>query len=205
MVGALLGLTCLAVHRNWRDGGDAAGGAGPAVGGSPPPVTATRSPAMRHRLGTIRPTGSPAATDGCRAACGSSRESSPWGRWVWRSPWDSIPGPWTYAWMLAGTLWSVVALLLYLATAIRAVRLPAETPGGVLELLLTTPLSEARIVDGQWRGLMRMIGLPFAGMPADGTRGDLRLPTGVAPDTDGGIDVRTALAAHPAPSGIGFR
>ncbi|MFO1460900.1 MAG: ABC transporter permease subunit [Verrucomicrobiota bacterium] len=164
VVGALLGLTCLAVHRNWRDGGDAAGGGRSRRWGfASRRSTATRSPAMRHRLED-----NPAYWLACRHG------------WLSRCLWVLAgiltvgtlglalavgfdpDSPWTYAWMLAGTLWSVVALLLYLATAMQAVRLPAETRrSGVLELLLTTPLSEARIVDGQWRGLMRMIGLPL--------------------------------------------
>lgn len=164
VVGALLGLTCLMVHRNWREGGDAAGaGWSRRWGFGSRRSAATRSPAMRQRLED-----NPAYWLACRHG------------WLSRCLWVLAgiltvgtlglglavgfdpDDPWNYAWMLAGTLWSVIALLLYLATAMQAVRLPAEARrSGVLELLLTTPLSEARIVDGQWRGLMRMIGLPL--------------------------------------------
>lgn len=63
-------------------------------------------------------------------------------------------------------MWNYVArlfvALLYLWMASQAVRFFIEARrSGLTELLLVTPVSERQIVKGQWRGLLRMFGLPL--------------------------------------------
>ena len=55
----------------------------------------------------------------------------------------------------------IVSVVLYLWAASQAGRFFVEAgQSGLIELLLAAPLSEGTIVRGQWRGLMRMFGLP---------------------------------------------
>jgi hypothetical protein len=66
---------------------------------------------------------------------------------------------------MAWPLWSFVAgsvtLLLYLGIAAQAGRFFVEARRSRLfELLLATPLTEKQIVQGQWRALLRIFGLP---------------------------------------------
>ncbi|HKS36668.1 MAG TPA: hypothetical protein VJW76_05735 [Verrucomicrobiae bacterium] len=63
---------------------------------------------------------------------------------------------WSY---LAGAL----VLVLYLGIASQAARFFVEARrNGLIELVLATPLPASRIVQGQWRALLRMFGLPLA-------------------------------------------
>ena len=74
----------------------------------------------------------------------SSDDQSMWG-WIWSS--------------LGGAL----TLVLYLGIASQAGRFFVEAQrGGLMELLLATPLPAHQIVQGQWRALLRMFGLPLA-------------------------------------------
>ena len=53
-------------------------------------------------------------------------------------------------------------LLLYLGTASEATRLFVEARhSGLLELMLSTPLSARRILEGQWRAWLRLFGVPL--------------------------------------------
>jgi hypothetical protein len=65
-----------------------------------------------------------------------------------------------FAWAyLAGAF----TLVLYLGAASQAARFFVEAQrSGLIELLLATPLSASQIVQGQWRALLRMFGLPLA-------------------------------------------
>jgi hypothetical protein len=66
-------------------------------------------------------------------------------------------------WMIWSYVGVLFTLLLYLWAASQAGRFFVEARrSGLLELLLTTPLNDRQIVRGQWRGLLRMFGLPFA-------------------------------------------
>jgi hypothetical protein len=54
-------------------------------------------------------------------------------------------------------------LVLYLGTASQASRFFVEAQrSGLIELLLATPLTVKQILEGQWRALLRMFGLPLA-------------------------------------------
>jgi hypothetical protein len=65
------------------------------------------------------------------------------------------------AWMVWNWIGGLFCLLLYLWAASQACRFPLEARrSGLLELLMATPLTERQIVAGQWRGLVRMFGLP---------------------------------------------
>jgi len=66
-------------------------------------------------------------------------------------------------------LWSyaarIVTLMLYLGVASQATRFFVEARrSGLMEMLLSTPVTESEIVRGQWRGLLRMLGGPIAGL-----------------------------------------
>jgi hypothetical protein len=66
-------------------------------------------------------------------------------------------------WMIWSYMGVLFTLLLYLWAASQAGRFFVEARrSGLLELLLTTPLNDRQIVRGQWRGLLRMFGLPVA-------------------------------------------
>src|SRR4030095_12258938 len=66
-------------------------------------------------------------------------------------------------WMFWGYLGGLFTSVLYLGIASRAGRCFVEAHrSGLLELLLATPLTVRQIVQGQWRGLVRMFGLPLA-------------------------------------------
>jgi hypothetical protein len=66
-------------------------------------------------------------------------------------------------WMYWGFFGGVVTLVLYLGIASQAGRFFVEAKrSGLLELLLTTPLTAKQMVQGQWRALLRMFGLPLA-------------------------------------------
>jgi hypothetical protein len=67
---------------------------------------------------------------------------------------------WWVAWSYLGGFFT---LLLYLGVASQAGRFLVDARrSGLIELLLATPLTERQIVQGQWRGLVRMFGLPLA-------------------------------------------
>ena len=67
------------------------------------------------------------------------------------------------AWILWNYLGGLFTLLIYLAAASQSGRFLLEARrSGLLELLLVAPLSNAQILRGQWRGLLRMFGLPVA-------------------------------------------
>lgn len=62
-----------------------------------------------------------------------------------------------------GSVFGVLTFFLYLWTASRYSRLFVQLrQNGFLELLLATPLTPREIVDGHWRGWVRMFGLPLA-------------------------------------------
>ncbi|MHB9006867.1 MAG: ABC transporter permease subunit [Limisphaerales bacterium] len=72
---------------------------------------------------------------------------------------DSEPG-W---WMVWSFLTGVFTLVIYLEVTSHAVRLFVEARrNGLLELLLATPLSAERIVQGQWQAASRTLALPIA-------------------------------------------
>ena len=67
---------------------------------------------------------------------------------------------WWVAWNYLGGFFT---LLLYLGMASQAGRFLVDARrSGLLELLLATPLTVRQIVQGHWRGLVRMFGLPLA-------------------------------------------
>ncbi len=66
-------------------------------------------------------------------------------------------------WMVWSYLGGLLTLVLYLRIASQAGRLFVEAQrNGCLELLLVTPLEAKQVVQGQWRGLVRMFGVPLA-------------------------------------------
>lgn len=66
-------------------------------------------------------------------------------------------------WILWNYLGGFFTLLLYLGMASQAGRFLVDARrSGLLELLLATPLTARQIVQGQWRALVRMFGLPLA-------------------------------------------
>src|SRR5207249_359967 len=66
-------------------------------------------------------------------------------------------------WFLWSALSGGLTLVIYLAVASQAGRLFVEAQrSGVIELLLSTPVTVGQIVQGQWRGLLRMFGPPVA-------------------------------------------
>ena len=68
----------------------------------------------------------------------------------------------TGVWIMWNYLGGLFVVLLYLWMASQAVRFFIEARrSGLTELLLVTPLSERQIVNGQWRGLLRMFGIPL--------------------------------------------
>jgi ABC-type transport system involved in multi-copper enzyme maturation permease subunit len=68
------------------------------------------------------------------------------------------PGAWIM-WNYVGGLFTIV---LYLWIASQAVRFLIEVRrSGMTELLLISPVSEREIITGQWRGLLRMFGIPL--------------------------------------------
>ncbi len=74
--------------------------------------------------------------------------------WAIRLPRNTLIG-WSYTAKL-------IMLALYLWAASQACRFFAETRRtGLVELLLVSPLSEHRIVQGQWRSLMKTFGIPL--------------------------------------------
>lgn len=67
------------------------------------------------------------------------------------------PGWTTWSWCS-----TTFTLLIYLGAASQAVRFHVEARrSGLLELILTTPLTGRRIMNGQWRGLLRRFGPPL--------------------------------------------
>ncbi|MBI3879993.1 MAG: ABC transporter permease subunit, partial [Verrucomicrobia bacterium] len=65
-------------------------------------------------------------------------------------------------WVFWSYLGGLLTLVLYLGVASQACRFLVDARrSGVLELLLATPLTDREIVRGQWRGLLRMFGLPL--------------------------------------------
>jgi len=66
-------------------------------------------------------------------------------------------------WMAWSFFAGAMTLAWYLAIASQASRFLVEAQhSGLTELLLATPLTVNQIVQGQWRGLLRMFGLPLA-------------------------------------------
>src|SRR3989442_14367125 len=66
-------------------------------------------------------------------------------------------------WFGWGSLAGALTLLLYLGITSQAGRFFVEAQrSGLIELLLATPLTPRQIVQGQWRALLRMFGLPLA-------------------------------------------
>ena len=66
-------------------------------------------------------------------------------------------------WILWNYLGGMFTFLLYLWAASQTCRFFVEARrSGLLELLLTAPVSNRQIVSGQWRALLRMFGLPLA-------------------------------------------
>jgi hypothetical protein len=66
-------------------------------------------------------------------------------------------------WMIWSGGVGLVMLAVHLGIASQAGRFFIEgRRSGLLELLLATPLQSGRIVEGQWRALLRMFGLPLA-------------------------------------------
>ena len=69
----------------------------------------------------------------------------------------------TQAWMALTYPVGFFMLLLYLGAASQSSRFFVEARrSGLLELLLATPLSERKIVQGQWRALLRTFAVPVA-------------------------------------------
>jgi ABC-type transport system involved in multi-copper enzyme maturation permease subunit len=74
-----------------------------------------------------------------------------------------IQAPGMEVWIIWNYVGVLFTLLLYLWAASQAGRFFVEARrSGLLELLLTAPLNDRQIVHGQWRGLLRMFGLPLA-------------------------------------------
>jgi hypothetical protein len=66
-------------------------------------------------------------------------------------------------WIIWNSLGGLFTLLLYLWAASQACRFFVEARrSGLLELLLTAPVTDRQIVTGQWRALLAMFGLPVA-------------------------------------------
>ena len=66
-------------------------------------------------------------------------------------------------WMVWGFFSGGVTLVLYLGITSQACRFFVEARrSGLIELLLATPLTVSQILQGQWRALLRMFGLPLA-------------------------------------------
>jgi len=66
-------------------------------------------------------------------------------------------------WLGWGYAAGALSLLLYLGIASQAGRLFVEAQrSGLIELLLVTPLTVKEIVQGQWRALLKMFGVPLA-------------------------------------------
>lgn len=154
----LFGLTCLLVPRTWQEKATRISSAGGdwahwwKFGG------AKRRATLRRKLVGVNPI----LWLGCRerwqaaslwiatillvggfvAICASGGE---WASW---SFWSSLAGAFT--------------LVLYLGVASQAGRLFVEARrSGLIESLLATPLTAHEIVQGQWRALARMFGLPL--------------------------------------------
>jgi hypothetical protein len=65
-------------------------------------------------------------------------------------------------WLIWGQVGSILTVALYLWLAFQSCRFLVEARrSGLLELLLVTPLGSQTIVDGQWRALLRALGLPI--------------------------------------------
>jgi hypothetical protein len=68
----------------------------------------------------------------------------------------------TGAWIMWNYVGGLFTLVLYLWMASQAVRFLIEVRrSGLTELLLVSPISEREIIIGQWRGLLRMFGIPL--------------------------------------------
>jgi hypothetical protein len=71
---------------------------------------------------------------------------------------DGQPGPW----MMVGYLGGLLTLALYLGLASHASRFFVEARrSGLLELVLSTPLTARQVVQGQWRAVLRMFAPPL--------------------------------------------
>ena len=67
------------------------------------------------------------------------------------------------AWIFWSYLGGLFILLVYVWAASQACRFLVEARrSGLLELLLVTPLENGRIIQGQWRAMLRLFGLPVA-------------------------------------------
>src|SRR5258706_6611952 len=68
----------------------------------------------------------------------------------------------TAVWIAWSSLGGIFTLLWYLGVASQVGRLFVDAQrSGLIELLLVTPLTVAQMVQGQWRGLLRMFGAPL--------------------------------------------
>jgi hypothetical protein len=154
----LLGLACLLVPRTWQDKAarNPASSAGWAhwwkFGGT------RRQSALRERLMGANPVLWLACRERWQAATlwlvtlvmvGGIATVLVGGDTVWWVAWNYFGGAFT--------------LMLYLGMASQSGRFFVDAQrSGLIELLLATPLTERRIVQGQWRALVRMFGLPLA-------------------------------------------
>jgi hypothetical protein len=154
---SLLALTCLLLPRSWQDKPATAAGPGRIAyrwkfGG----------PKRRARLRATLMDINPVLWLACRE------------RWQAFSVWIMVLAIVTVAtaicisvepsilWMAWGQASGTLTLLLYLLFASQSARFFIEAQHNrVLELLLVTPLTVPQVIQGQWRALRRMLGLPI--------------------------------------------
>src|SRR5207249_1871173 len=75
-------------------------------------------------------------------------------------------------WITWNYIGGLFTLVVYLWAASQACRFLVEVRrSGLLELLLAAPVTEKQIIGGQWRGLMRMFGLPVLLLLSAGVAG----------------------------------
>ena len=75
-------------------------------------------------------------------------------------------------WITWNYIGGLFTLVLYLSAASQACRFLVEVRrSGLLELLLATPVTEKQIIGGQWRGWLRMFGLPLLLLLSAGVAG----------------------------------
>lgn len=158
VTGLLLASTSVAVRHTWQQRPAARSGAGRSwvrwwrFGGS------KRRAALRRRLLDINPV--------LWLAC---RE-----RWQAASLWILaifLAGSWAVifatgerwvGWFVWGHLAGLVTVLLYLGAASEGARLFLDARrSGLLELVLSTPLSGRQILEGHWRAWFRLFGMPL--------------------------------------------
>ncbi len=156
---AMLALTCALVPRTWQERKRA----GPSTTGSWVYGWRYGGPRRRWRLRRKLLERQPVTWLTCRE------------RWQSRGLWTLavlvvgvfvavlVGGLPSEAWIFWNYLGGLLMLLLYVWAASQAGRFFVEARrSGLLELLLASPVSDRQIVSGQWRGLLRMFGLPVA-------------------------------------------